>query len=211
MLIASGVSHAAVITWTDWISGSGTTVTGTIGGVGVTYTGAYEFLQTGTGINYWTENGNPAPYTGNSVIDNAPTSAEMIALNLATTHTLTFSSTLFNPIMAIVSQGRPGVAVTYDFDTDFRLLSNGVGYWSFANGAIPAAYSIDSSLNTLTGSESHGAIQFNGAINSFSWTTAPGEDWHGITIGVVNASAPSMVGLLSLGLCLIFARSKSIH
>ena len=201
-------AHAAPVTWTDWTSAGAGTVSGAIGANTVTYTGNYSFAQTtGLDTNYWTENGTPAPYTGSAVIDNAPTASEMVALNTAGTHTITFGSAILNPVMAIVSMGRPSLAVTYDFDTDFDVLSNGVGYWSFANLNAPGTISEDDVNDTLTGNEVHAAIQFNGPLSSITWTSTPDENWHGITVGQVqNVPAPAGIAVLGLGLLLLSRR-----
>lgn len=78
-----GVVSAATVNWVDWQTASTNpdTVTGLIAGVTVTYTGDYDFVQLGTGTNYWTESISNKPYTGSATIDNAPTASEMIALN----------------------------------------------------------------------------------------------------------------------------------
>ena len=213
MLVFSTTAQSVPINWTDW--GSSTTapdvVIGSIGGIAVTYTGDFNFVQTGTGINYWTENGTPAPYTDSSVIDNAPTASEMIALTSIARHTITFSEAILNPVMAIVSMGQPNLPVSYDFDTDFTLLSNGVGYWSYANGGLPGSYTIDAAQDILTGNELHGAIQFNGLINQINWTSSPHENWHGITVGSLSTSVPepSILVLIGIGLAgLGFIRRK---
>ena len=133
-LVVGTQAWADTISWTDWTAattGSGGSATGTmtVGGsaVTVTYSGPLSFANL-SGSVYWTEF-SPAPYTGNAVIDNGPLGEDLLALDVAGTHTLTFSQALVNPVMTIVSQGRPGYAVTYDFDTSFTVLSEGRGYW----------------------------------------------------------------------------------
>lgn len=198
LLVAHSAS-AGTISWTDWTSTQNSNIVyGNIGGVNVTYTGLFTFAQLGSGTNYWTENGAPAPYTASSVIDNAPTASEMIALDQPYYHTITFSSAILNPVMAIVSMGQPGYPVSYAFSQPFTMLSNGIGYWSFANSNLPGSGT--QSLNTLTGEEFHGAIQFNGPVTSISWASSPNENWHGFTVG---APVPEPATMLLFGTGLI--------
>lgn len=213
-LFTAQSASAVVVDWTDWqtVSAEPDTVVGSINGVTVTYTGDYAFVQTGVGTNYWTENGSPAPYTESSVVDNAPTASEMIALNYAASNVITFSEAILNPVMAIVSMGQPNLAVSYDFDTDFTVLSSGVGYWSYANGGLPGTYIEDDAQDILTGYEFHGVIQFNGLISQISWTSTS-ENWHGITVGAPTASVPEPASLALLGLGLAgfgFLRRKKV-
>lgn len=203
-LAAAGQASAAPVVWTDWTGVNASSVFGAIGANSVTYTGPYSFAQTGgLTTNYWTE-GSPAPYTGNPVIDNAPTPGEMVALDGSGTHTITFGSAILNPVLAIVSMGRTTLPVSYDFDQDFDILSNGVGYFS---GGVAGTISEDDATDTLTGSEAHAAIQFNGLLTSISWTSSPDEYWHGITVGEVQTvPAPAGIALLGLGLILLSRR-----
>lgn len=194
VLALSSVVHADQIAWTDWTLAGNGTVSGvmnlTSGPVNVTYTGPYAFAQLGSGTNFWTEY-SPAPYTGNSVVDNAPTASEMVALNSAGTHTISFSQAVYNPVMAIVSQGQPNVPVTYEFDRSFSVLSEGKGFWG------DGSYSVVG--NKLVGNEFHGVIQFSGWVNSVSWTTNPDEYWHGVTFGAPVPAPSALVGLLGAG------------
>ena len=197
LMFAAVPSLASVVTWTDWTSatpGSSGVAAGTIGTIGVTYRGEIAFAQLGSGINYWTE-GSPAPYTGNAVVSNAPTPSEMIATNFAdATRTIVFSTPVLNPILAIVSQGRLSLPVTYDFDKSFSVLSEGQGYWGDGSYVLGAG-------DILIGSEFHGVLQFSGLISSISWSSSPDEYWHGFTVGVANpVPEPGTMMLLGSGL-----------
>jgi len=119
----------------------------------------------------------------------------MVALAAASSNTLTFSSALTNPIMAIVSMGRTNLPVSYDFDTSFSVLSEGRGYWG-------DGWYTTSPGDILTGFEMLGVIQFLGTLSSISWTSTA-EAWHGFTLGLASPVAvaePSMLVLLGLGL-----------
>lgn len=198
----SGIAHGAVVSWTDWTSGvtgpAGAAVgTISLGGstIAVRYTGDITFLQTAGGNNWWTE-GIPAPYTGNSVIDNAPPASDIIALSrTGILNRLEFAAPLVNPVMAFVSIGQPGLPVDYAFDAPFTLLSEGLGWWG--NGTWTQ------SGNSLTGREAHGAIQFNGTFSSISWINTPAENWHGFTVGALDPAVvpvPAAVWLFGTAL-----------
>jgi hypothetical protein len=193
-------AFSATISWTDWMAaqeGANGTAEGQItqsngNVVDVVYTGDIRFAQLGTGTNYWTE-GDPAPYTGNPVVDNAPTPSELIALSgSGIENTITFSEMVTDPIMAIVSLGRPKLPVSYDFDQPFTVLGEGRGYWG------DGSYSL-SGGDVLTGNELHSVIQFEGTLSSISWTADPGEYWHGITVGTEPVPEPGTIFLMAAG------------
>lgn len=191
--VLSTSAWAGTISWTDWTSatvGQSGAAAGTISiganVVGVNYTGDVTFAQTGSGINYWTQ-GSPAPYTGNAVVDNAPTASELIALSLSNiTNTITFSQSVIDPIITIVSQGQPSLTVSYDFNRSFSVLSEGLGYWGDGSYNLVAG-------DILQGNELHCAIQFIGTVSSISWVASPNEYWHGITVGLTQTALASQV------------------
>lgn len=188
----------ADVTWADWTSSTGPgvgTVTGNIGATSVTYTG--EIVDTTNinngGFNYWRQGGvTPWPAYSVGPITNAPVNSDMIALSGdgVTVNTITFSSPVTDPVMAIVSLGRPGTGSQYLFDADFTILQVGQGYWG--NGTLT-----DQPINTLEGFEGHGVIRFNGTFSSISWTTngPTGEYWNGFTFGVPTPGAAAVLGL----------------
>ncbi len=175
--------------------------------------GTFFFGQTGTGTNYW----NPtAPYISPQV-DNAPPAAEMLALVGGTggdVYTITLSEPIKDPIMAIVSLGNSGTAITYDFDRPFTIVSQGTGYWGGTSAATCAATPSTCSLkelagDVLQGQEGHGTIQFIGTFSTFSWTAPTYENWHGFNFGIRTTEAlepgpsvpePGTLALLGLAL-----------
>jgi hypothetical protein len=213
LALAPTASQAAVISWTDWTTSNLLGATGTTGGVGVTFTGSLQFAQLGFGTmvgggassttNYWTE-GSPAPYTGNAVVGNAPTPFELLAFNQASTNTLVFSAPVLNPLMAIVSMGQGGVPVSYDFDTSFVVLSEGLGFWGDGTFTLGAG-------DVLIGRELHAVIQFQGLVSAIQWTSSA-ENWHGFTIGlepqVTAVPEPGTIVLLGAGLVAVGALAR---
>jgi hypothetical protein len=171
--------HFAV-TWTDWTSGNTTTASGQLGDVQVTYTGQIVNAQVQGGINYWAA--TPATYTSPGIVDDPPGTTDIIALlggPTTSVQTLTFSRPVIDPVMAVLSLGRPGVGARYDFDTPFEILKFGPGY--FANGTLTKEDG-----DVLVGMEGNGLIQFHGLITSLTWTMPTAEYWHGIQVGKVD-------------------------
>lgn len=196
-VVALPQAAGAQINWTDWMApGTPGTLFGTmmVGGtsVAVTYTGPAAFYQTGAPgeTDYWRTGGTPWPaYDG---VTNAPTGTDMIALNVAGTHTLTFSHSLNGLYMAFVSVGQPNLPVSYTFDAPFGIVDQGRGH--FGAGPLVA------SGNTLTGFEGHGVIRFDGDVSSLQFTNAPNEFWHGFNVGATTVTPePATLALLATG------------
>jgi hypothetical protein len=159
--------------------------------IGVSYSGEVQWAQTSGGTNWWVQ-GTPAPYTGNTTVDNAPPASDIIVVNRGfITNTLTFERPIEDLVMAFVSIGQPSVGVNYNFNSPFTLLSEGQGWWGNGSWA--------QSGNTLTGYEAHGVIQFDNSLTSLSWINTPGEYWHGFTVGAPNQSVPEPSTMLLLG------------
>ncbi len=140
--------------------------------------GNINFAQTtGGGTNYW----NPdVPYIS-AQVDNAPPDTDIISLigGVDQTYQVTLSEAIKDPIMAIVSLGRPNLQTTYDFDSPFTIVSQGTGFWG---GNATALQQLPGDI--LSGNEGHGTIQFIGTFNTFSWVVPTPENWHGFTFGI---------------------------
>lgn len=218
LLGMAGLASAAPVYWTEWTgttAGAPVGVYGTITGPGigtvdVTYSGLYAGVQLDdTGANYWAPE---STYADGTIVDNGPPLKGIIQLNGggSTVHTITFSDSVVNPVMAIVSLGRLGAPVTYDFDAPFDIITNGPG--AFGNGPLT-----ELAGDVLEGREGHGTIQFQGTFNSISWTIPSAEYWHGFTVGIAGIDdgpcpnpipAPGALLLVGLGTGLIGYRRR---
>ena len=196
LLLCQKITLADYIQWADWTSATGHSASGTMGDISLSFTGHVEFTQLNGGINLWSE-GDPMPYTGSSLIDNAPPNGEFVATSNAGTKTIEFSRNVVNPIMAICGLGQQNWPVAFDFDAPFELLSAGTGF--FGEGS----YILEDD-NVLVGRELHAAIQFTGSFDAISWHSDRTEIWHGFTFGsttnVANVPEPATMGLVFLGL-----------
>ena len=196
-------SLAATVDWTDWQSyvrevgpSYYPSAQGIIGGeVDVTYTGsAWSVFIDCSSSDYWTEpEPTSAPYTGSSLIDNRP-ECDAIRLDWPASHTVTFSEPVWMPLMAIVSLGSDSEAVTYDFGdgVSFSVLSEGQGFVGDGTYTLGAG--------SITVNEFNGVIQFDGWVDQISFTSSPGERWHGFTFGLAPAPSAFVISISSTSL-----------
>ena len=195
-----GSAAADPVSWTDWTRISGTSASGDMAGMTVTVTATSGVMngpsQTACGTNWWTQPdpSNPA-YTSGSV-SNAPTACEQVGLDSPVSITVEFSSPVSNLYMALLSIGRSGLEVTYDFDTAFTVDSEGRGFWGDGTYVLGAN-------DTIAMRELHGVLSFAGPVSTLSFSTTPSEYWHAFTFGIGERSVPEPGTLALLGLGLV--------
>ena len=203
--------HASTIDWTHWtaaVSGNPGSASGSLGsGVTVTYAGENNGLL--IGYPSW----NPASTFSGGTVGNAPPAANnAVALTggSAYTETITFSSAVTDPVMAIWSLGQPGVAALFDFTSSEP--------FSIQAGGPSAEYggtSITQSGNNVMGNEGNGVIQFSGSFTQLTFTTPNFENYYAFTVGSPAAASavpePGTYLLLATGIGMLFFFRRSFH
>ena len=211
-LVTIGLVSAANAATTQWTQWSSTYVTGStfstdpaagsafgvLGGVTVTYSGDLE------GVLFEFPSWTPASTWTGGPVDSAPATADGIVQlfgpwygNPVLTDTVTFSSPVTDPVIAIYSLGAPGWTASFDFDQTPTIVA----------GGSSAEYSGSSLFygptpNIVLGAEGNGSVVFYGTYSSISWTNPNYEDWYGFTVGdIPEASTWVMLGVGFSALC----------
>ena len=196
-LAASGLAQSATIDWNTWTSNS----TGTIDSTSVTTTFTGQ-----TNLGWYASYPSWAPggtYADGTVVANGPSSTNgIVVLNGGNTNvqTITFSTPVVDPVMAIWSLGEGGINASFDFTNATPV---------FVAGGVSVEYggsSIVVSGSDVSGNEGNGTVQFIGTYSSISWTNPTFENWYGFDVGVAGVSAvpePGSMGLLLAGLTLV--------
>jgi hypothetical protein len=183
-------AHAATI-WTDWTSAtngsSSGSAFGTVGGVGVSYSGQLNgFVINGTST-VWLPSSS---FIGGTVTTSPSVMGDELRLigspnTSPITDTITFSSPVDNPLIAIWSLGSPLIGATFTFDATPTLEAGG------PNSAYGGS-SITVAGNVVSGHEGNGVIQFDGTFSSITFTSTP-ENFYSFTVGINGPPGPSTV------------------
>ncbi|MDR2092861.1 MAG: PEP-CTERM sorting domain-containing protein [Azoarcus sp.] len=197
----SGV-HAAPVAWTDWTNAN--IAAGQASGsltvdetdVIVTLSSTTSFANASTTVNgdssYWSY---PDTYVSNAV-DNAPF-GDLISLSQGGTVTITFSQTVRDPILALISWNDNHVK--FAEGTQIEYLSAGRGHYGTGSFKNQTETSFDGV------GELHGTIRLLGDYDTISFTHTT-EHWHGFTLGVQGVALvpePGTYAMLLAGLGLM--------
>jgi hypothetical protein len=184
-------ARASVIDWTIWAAGSAGNPTGlavgtTTSGIGVTYSGELQSLV----ANYpsWTP---ASTFSGGTVGNPPPQSGGILQLfgGTPTIDTITFSSPVTNPVMAIWSLGQSGSAAAFFFNEPFTIQSGGPSL-EYNGGPLILL------SGGVGGLEGNGTIQFSGTFTQISWNNPQYEDWYGFTVGTAAPESSTWAMML---------------
>ena len=187
---------ADTVSWTDWTAFTAGNLTGTATGVINTGSNTVNVSYAGqVGSNSVVNNvgGNtswlPASTFSGGTVSNGPApNRDNITLSGGTgtgVNTITFSSPVVDPVMAIWSLGAGGAPASFVFQPSepFTIQSGGPSV-EFGGSSITAAG------NTVNGIEGNGTIRFNGSFTQISWTNPQFEFYYAFTVGAVGTTTP---------------------
>jgi ethanolamine utilization microcompartment shell protein EutS len=145
--------------WSSPPTVSGNTATGTINGIGYTYTSSSPVTTT---TSMYAHSNFPASY-------NVPNSNPTIQNIYVTNNTLTFASPMKNPVLVFASIGQGGLSVPISFSAPIQVV------WS-QNVVL-------NSSTQITGTEGYAIIRLMGTFTSVSFNYLTAENWCNFAFG----------------------------
>lgn len=138
---------------------AGNTATGTINGIGYTYTSSQ---PVGTTTNVYNIAKFPVSY-------GVPNLNPTIRNDLVTSNTLAFASPMTNPVLVFASIGNPGASVGITFGAPVEVL------WSEAV--------VQNTPTSITGREGYAIVRMTGTFSSISFNYTAAESWVNFAFG----------------------------
>ena len=161
--------------WSNAPTVSGQVATGTINGVGYTYTSSVNVRTT---TNLFSHAIFPASY-------NVPNNNPTIQNIEPSSNTLTFASPMTNPVLVFSSIGGGPISVPINFSAPVEIL------WSTHIGATPV---VQNSPTQITGTEGYAIVRMNGTFSSISFDYLVYENYVNFAFGAdFSTTSPDTV------------------
>ncbi len=194
LLCATPAASAASVDWNTWTSPS----TGALTSGNMAIAVGYDSADAHTIVaNYpsWTP---AATFADGSVVDNGPLAGNgimRITGGTATVNTITFSSPVVDPVLAIWSLGSLSLAASFHFINLTPALVSGGSNSEYGGSSLVVNNAV------VSGNEGNGTVRFAGTYTALSWTNPDSESWYGFNVGIASAvPEPGMFALLLAGL-----------
>jgi Dockerin type I domain len=177
----------ATISWNTWTSNQlGTMMVGSTPVTATFAAGLNDPYSANPGYPSYTPS---STYADGNVVSNAPSPTNgIMGLNGGNqnVNTLTFSTPVVNPVMAIWSLGGLGVTASFVFTNATPTLIAGGPSAEYGGSAIAV------NGNVVSGQEGNGTVEFIGTYSTISWTNPQYESWYGFNVG---ASLPGITSV----------------
>jgi hypothetical protein len=152
----------------------------------------------------WAAAGGGTTFSGGTVGNPPPTNNQIIDLlgGHGVTDTVTFSTPVINPVLAIWSLGSGGTPASFVFPlSELATIESGGPSIEYGGSSITAC-----PTNAVCGLEGNGTVQLTGTFSQITWTNPQPEGFYGFTVGEAGAAGgavPEPATLLLLGTGLV--------
>lgn len=202
LLFLASAASAAPIDWNTW----STPGAGVIANDGTPITVTFTTDNRHDNIaNYplWSPG---ASFMDGLLVDNGPAPANGIMKlfdGSTAISTVSFSSPVVDPVMAIWSLGAPSRPASFDFISLTPMLVAGGPNAEYGGASISVLGTV------VSGTEGNGTVQFAGTYSSLSWTNPQAENWYGFNVGIAAAvPEPTEAAMLLIGLAALAFRVR---
>jgi hypothetical protein len=185
LMAADSAARADQIYWNTWASNSAGSML--VGSTPVTV--AFSTSNFHADIANYPSWGPSTTFADGTIVNNAPTPSNGIMQltgGNANSNTVTFSTPVTNPVMAIWSLGNGGQLAEFNFVNATPLFVSGGPSNEYGGSAISVLG------NSVTGIEGNGTVRFLGTYSSLSWTNLDFENWYGFNVGAAGNSSQAV-------------------
>lgn len=189
--MAMAVAQAADVAWTTWTSHDAGAFTLDGQQIEVAFATSNAHARV-TNYPSWTPT---ATFADGAQVDAGPVAANGIMRLIggsSALNTVTFSTPVVDPVVAIWSLGQSGVPASFVFQDASPVLVAGGRSAEYGGSSLV----VDGHI--VSGREGNGTVQFLGTFSQLTWTNPQAENWYGFSVGAATAVPEPHMGWLML-------------